>query len=162
MWRFFKETNKAQLNQDKYLAWEQGGSITMIPKKADINDMRPRKNRKQEGAGSNGGGEIKVVKIDLSCVRTPRPLRRHRAALQKWNISCSHCQASVPCVMENQSISYQRPVRRKRDRQVPAAYSPHFFKRLPSRNIPELSASSVTETFSVLVAQCVTAAVLLD
>lgn len=27
----------------------------MIPKKADINDMIPCKNRKQQGAGTNGG-----------------------------------------------------------------------------------------------------------
>lgn len=88
------------------------------------------------GGAAGKGFRMKVVKADLSCVRTPNPLRRHWAALQKWNISSSQCQSSVPCVMENQSISYQRPAKGKRETQVPAASTLRLFKYLPNRKHP--------------------------
>lgn len=73
-------------------------------------------------------------------------------------------QQSVPVInatSDGKSITFVSETfegRNKRD----GTASPRIFKVLPGRDFPGGSASSLAETCMVLVAECVTAAVLLD
>lgn len=130
--------------------------------------MTVYENQKQEVPGSNGaalrGGCSKYIRFRMKSEQfnLVQPFWRTQALRRPFQnkISAAVSVTHQCRVWWKINLCYNRDLW-KRARQVPAAALLHLFNH-PNRNNPECCTSSVTETFTVLVAQYVTAAVLLN